>query len=50
MQVKHLESPIDNCVQVFISPLEQEQKNVFTRTSGRQKHHLTVLVFLLYEQ
>ena len=24
--------------------------NVFSRTSGRQKRHLTVLAFLLYEQ
>ena len=28
----------------------KSKRNVFTRTSGRQKRHLTVLAFLLYEQ
>ena len=28
----------------------KSKKNVFIRTSGCQKHHLTVLAFLLYAQ
>ena len=36
-------------VQTFIEK-KKKKKNVFTHTSGRQKPHLTVLAFLLYEQ